>query len=116
MDAALGGEHHAVAELRGFGQHLAQELLGLAVPAAAVAPAVDVGGVDQVHVQVERRLRRAVGLGHVGADEVPAPERQRPDLDVVGVVLREAECAASGVDEEGRSEGAVTDGQATGAS
>ncbi len=82
-DAALGCEHHPIAQPRGSGEHGTESLLVLAETRAAVIESVDVGGVDQIHPRIERGLEQQL----VGGDVVGCqPPRSVPECTDEGTV------------------------------
>ena len=78
-DPALGGEHHAVTQLGGGSEHTTQHFLVAPESRAPVVEAVDIGGVDEVHAEVERGLDEGLRLALVGGGEAPAAEAEGPD-------------------------------------
>jgi hypothetical protein len=80
-DAALGGQHDAVAQAGPVRQGGSEVLLARAPSAAAPVEAVDVGIVDQGHPGVDRRFQQVRTRTRVGVGEAPAPESDRPALE-----------------------------------
>jgi len=82
-DAALGREHHAIAQARRRRQDPPQVRLD-----PAELEAVDVRGVDQVHAQVERRVQQPPPVVEIVLDEAPGAEGQRADGEEVTDLAR----------------------------
>lgn len=79
-DPALCREHHARTQARCRVKHLPQQCLGVAKAACAVK-AVNVGGIEQGHARLKRRLDQAAPLRDRGVAETPHPPRNRADQD-----------------------------------
>ena len=80
-DAALGGQHHAIAQVGPGPQHGTQVLLAGPEAGAAPVQAVHVGDVHQIHAELEPGLDQRRVLADIGAGEAPQPQCQRADLD-----------------------------------
>ena len=79
-DPALGREHHPRAQSRRGGEDLAEQRLGVAEPRRAVE-AVDVGGIEQRHTRVERRLDQRAAVLRADRGEAPHPPGDGGDHD-----------------------------------
>ena len=78
-DAALGGQHHPIPQVRRDRQDSPEILLDAAEARAAPVEAVDVGVVDQVHSGIECRLEQRLCRRDVRVRVAPQTERERPD-------------------------------------
>src|SRR3546814_3280413 len=76
---ALGREKHPVAQPWGFAKDLAEQGFGRSETAGRVE-AVDVGGVEQGHTYLERRVDPRAGGGEVDAGKAPHAPRDGRDL------------------------------------
>ena len=78
-DPAFGGQHHLVAQMRSLGEDLPEQFLVATETRAVVVEAVHVGGVDQVHAEIEGGLDEFLGRSQIVGGEAPGAETQRTD-------------------------------------
>ena len=78
-NAALAGQHHAVAQSRRGGQHFAEQGLAFAKGLPAPIEAVNIGIVDEVYAIIQRGFDAVSGIGHIIANQTPAAKRQCAD-------------------------------------
>ena len=81
-DPALGGQHHPAPAGRIGLQDLAEQGFSRAEPCPAKA--VDVGGIDQGHAEIQRGLDQRLGLSQIMSQEAPASKAQRPNATAAG--------------------------------
>ena len=67
-DPSLGGQHHPISQLGRRGQNSTQVALGLAESGPAPVEAVHIGGVHQVHAEIQCGLQQLPVLGFRAPD------------------------------------------------